>query len=238
MAARNIAEVRAAVTGAGVAGAFASGFVGAYFGQAFGALPKSEIDLLVFRLLIETKVIDADGPVFAIARALNVTPAKARSLLFQYQLRHIDEAAVDAAVLRSLASARFSVDDRRLSFGIESPLARATVDGRLKAAGIYADISLSGDILRVPLDQFDLFVTMLIGDEKAKELEKVLRKDGHLKEGSFRAWLKSYGGAAASGAAGAAGKEGFSQIFTGIGQWISGGGVNVLGDIVSGGGQA
>lgn len=238
MAARNISEVRKAVTAAGAAGVFATGFAEAYFGQAFGVLPKSEIDLLVFRLLIETKVIDPDGSVFAIARALNVTPAKARSLLFQYQLRHIDEAAVDAAVLRSLAAARFSVDDRRLSFGIESPLARATVDGRLKAAGVYADISLSGDILRVPLDQFDVFVTMLIGDERAKELEKALRKDDHLKEGSFRVWLKKYGAAAATGAAGAAGKEGFSQVFTGIGHWLSGGGVDVIGDIVSGGGQA
>ena len=238
MAARNIGEVRAAIAGAGVAGSFATGFAEAYFGQAFGVLPKSEIDLLVFRLLIETNVIDADGSVFAMARALNVTPAKARGLLFQYQLRYLDETAADLAVLASLTSARFSVDERRLSFGIESPLARATIDGRLKAAGIFADISLSGDILRVPLDQFDLFVTMLIGAERTKDLEKALKKDGHLPKSSLATWLKKYGGAAAAGAAGAAGKEGFAQVFAGIAEWVGGGGVNALGDIVSGGGQA
>lgn len=236
MAARNISEVRAAFASAGVSGAFAAGFAEAYFGQAFGVLPKAEIDLLVFRLLIESKVIDPEGSIFAIARALNVTPAKARGLLFQYQLRHLDEQAADLAVLTSLASARFSVDERRLSFGIESPLARATIDGRLKAAGVFADISLSGDILRVPLDQFDVFVTMLIGEERSKELEKALKKDGHLKQGSLTEWLKKYGGAAVTGAAGAAGKEGFSQVFHGVSQWISEGGVDALGDIMSGSG--
>jgi hypothetical protein len=196
-------------------------------------LPKSEIDLLVFRLLIEAGIIDADGSIFAIARALNITPAKARSMLFQFQLRYLDEAAADRAVVASLVAARFSVDERRLSFGIESPLARATVDSRLKSAGIYADISLSGDILRVPLDQFDLFVTMLIGADRAKELERALKKDGHLKQGSLAAWLKKYGGAAATGALGAAGKEGFAQVFAGIGHWMGGNGVDVLGDLVS-----
>lgn len=69
MAARNISEVRAAFARAGVSGSFAAGFAGAYFGQAFGVLPKAEIDLLVFRLLIESKVIDPEGAIFAIARA-------------------------------------------------------------------------------------------------------------------------------------------------------------------------
>ncbi len=119
MAARSIREVRTALAEDGTAKTFASGFAEAYLGQALGVLPKAEIDLLVFRLLIETGVINADGSIFAMARALNLTPAKTRNLLFQYQLRCIDEVTADAAVLRGLASARFSVDDRRLAFGIE-----------------------------------------------------------------------------------------------------------------------
>lgn len=233
MAAKSIADVRAAMVSAKTATSFTAGFADAYFGQAFGVLPKAEIDFLVFRLLIEARVIDAAGSIFAIARALNITPTKARSLLFQYQLRYLDELATDRAVVASLESAKFSVDERRLSFGIESPLARATIDDRLKSTGVYADISLSGDILRVPLDQFDLFVTMLIGPERAKELEQALKKDGHLKKGSLAEWLKKYGGAAATGAAGAAGKESFSQFLAGVRQWISDDGVNALGDIIS-----
>lgn len=234
MPAKSLNEVREALATSPAGSAFARGFAEAYFSQALGVLPKGELDLLVFRLLIETQIIDPEGSIFAIARALNITPAKARSLLFQYQLRCIDETTVDAAVLKSLAAARFSVDDKRLSFGVESPLARATIDGRLKALGVYADISLSGDILKVPLDHFDTFITMLIGADRAKELERALRKDGLLRDGSLQAFLRKYGTEAAKSAAGAAGKECFSRLFSGLGEWISGGGAEAINDIMSG----
>ncbi|MFK3889529.1 hypothetical protein [Sphingomonas sp. NPDC079357] len=67
MVARTIGEVRKALADDRAGKAFASGFAEAYFGQAFGVLPKTEIDLLVFRLLIETGVIDGDGSIFAMA---------------------------------------------------------------------------------------------------------------------------------------------------------------------------
>ena len=124
MNAKTIAEVRDKLGQQAVGAVFSKDFAQVYFGQAMGSLPKSEIDLLVFTLLIKLSVISADGSIFAIARALNVTPAKARSLLFQYQLRHVDAPSGDQMVAATLAKSNFSVDDKRLSFGIESPLAR------------------------------------------------------------------------------------------------------------------
>lgn len=238
MTARSITELKDALTRNDAAKAFTSGFAEAYFAQAFGVLPKAEIDLLVFRLLIGTGVLNADGSIFEVARALNVTPTRARNLLFQYQLRFIDEAKAESSVLRGLATARFSVDDKRLAFGIESPLSRATIDGRLKAVGVYADISLSGEILRVPLDQFDVFITMLIGADRAAELEKQLQKQGYLKGNSLPDWLKKFAGAAAGGTAGAAGKEGFAKVFAAVSRWLEGGGPDAFGELMSGGGIA
>ena len=120
MPARNIGEVRELLGRGEAAEAFARDFVQSYLGQALGVMPKTEIDLLVFRLLIEGRIIDPDGPIFAIARALNVTPTRARGLLFQYQLRFMDEVEAEKSVLAALERARFTVDDRRLSFGIRS----------------------------------------------------------------------------------------------------------------------
>lgn len=51
-------------------------------------------------------------------------PAKARSLLLQYQLR-TDDTGLDQRVLQTLYQAKFSVDNKRLSFGVESPLIRS-----------------------------------------------------------------------------------------------------------------
>lgn len=41
-----------------LAAAFARGFIDAYAATALGVLPKTEIDLLVFSLLVEAKLID------------------------------------------------------------------------------------------------------------------------------------------------------------------------------------
>jgi hypothetical protein len=50
--------------------------------------------------------------------------------------------------------------------------------------------------------------------------------------------LKKYSGAVAGGAAGAAGKEMFTHVFSGINGWLEGSGVDTLGDLISGAGQA
>lgn len=100
---------------------FAAAFAERYFAVAFGSTPKSELDQLVFDALIEVEAIDPQGPIYEIARALRITPARARSLLFQHQLRH-DDQDLDQRVLKTLSEAKFSIDDRRLSFGVESPL--------------------------------------------------------------------------------------------------------------------
>lgn len=108
--AKNIADVRTALADPAKGQAFAAGFAQGYFGQAFGSLPKSEIDQLVFRLLMETKVLTPAQSLYEIARCLNVTPAKARNLLFQHQLRTMSDGDVDASVLIEITTAKFGVD--------------------------------------------------------------------------------------------------------------------------------
>lgn len=228
MVAKSIAEVRTALSAGAEAQAFAKGFADIYFGQALGSLPKTEIDLLVFGLLIEQGVIDPDGPVFAIARALNVTPAKARNMLFQYQLRAIDDAQMDALVLGTIAKAKITVDDKRLSLGIESPLVRAAIDGRLKQRGVFADISLSGDILRVPLDRFGEFVGTILTVDQAQALQRDLKREGHLKRSALKAGLTGFALEVGKGGAGAIGAQGFSSFFTGLQAYVAGGGLTGL----------
>jgi hypothetical protein len=62
-------------------------FVNGYTSLAFGTRSKAEIDLLVFTCLIEARAIDPEAPVYNIARALNITPTRVRSLIFNWQLR-------------------------------------------------------------------------------------------------------------------------------------------------------
>lgn len=68
----------------------------------------------------------------------------------------------------------------------------------------------------------------------AKELEAALKKDGHLKDGSLRGYLNKYGSEVAKGGASAAGLEGMRSLFTGLSDWLSGGGTEAFPDVFGG----
>lgn len=233
MSANTIRDIQAILEDHGNGAAFARGFAETYFSQAFGILPKSEIDLLVFKLLVDAKAINPEGSIFSIARALNITPAKARNILFQYQLRFVDGPTADAMILRTMASARFSVSGNNLVFGIESPLVRAAIQAKLRENGVFADISLSGEILHLPLDHFAHFITLLLTKEKISELERQLKKAGHLKRGSLvDAFKTAAEGAMKAGASSVIG-EGFSQLFDELREFLfANGGIDKIAQLL------
>ena len=189
-------------------------------------MPKTEVDFLVFRLLIETGVLSRDAPIYELARNLNITPAKARNLLFQFQLRIMSEDDVNDSIIIAVTTAKFSVDGQRLSFGIESPLIRSAIDARSKTKGVFAEISLSGDILSVPVGQLGDFFEAFLSDSQARALIAQLRKAKVLDPTDLRKTLNAFGANAGKGAATAAGKkiaeDHFSELMTFIGQVSSG----------------
>ena len=108
-----------------IASHFAQNFIQTFASPAFGAISKTEVDNLVFRLLVEAGAINPKSQVYEIARDLNVTPAKARNLLFQWQLRAMnDDTTLKDDLISALQSVRFTKDGDYMSFGVESPLLR------------------------------------------------------------------------------------------------------------------
>jgi len=179
-----------------IAADFARSFLASYLTPALGVLSKTEVDLLVFSRLVEAGAIDPDGPSFTMVRALNITPQRVKSLLFSYQLRNVSEAETDAAILRALDKARYRKDGDDLAFGIESPLVRTALSAKMREQGVFADISLSGDILRVSPDQFGDVIAALLPEDLAKALAKKLKKQG-VDESAVRAAIKRLGSSVA-----------------------------------------
>lgn len=212
---------------------FAKAFAERYFAVAFGATPKSEVDQLVFDSLVTVKLIDPDGPIYDIARVLKITPARARSLLFQHQLRH-DDTDLDHRVLTTLSQAKFSLDDKRLSFGIESPLVRSVIEARLKSAGVFSDISLSGEILKVPVNQLGVFVKAFVSGDRADQLQKRLK--GVKDDAGVVAALNTFGKAVAEDLAKDTAKDLAKGGLSGLFGWLAGAtadGPGEMGDVVS-----
>ena len=187
----DLSELKARFEDDMTAAEFARGFAERYFNPAFSALPKSEIDLLVFGLLVRGGFIDLDGPIYRTARVLNITPTKAKSLIFQHQLRHVTDEETDHAVLDALGRAKYWKDGSKLCFGIESPLVRAAIAARMREQGVFSEVSLSGDILKVDPGHFGEFLVGFLPESTAKTLTKRLRKDGSLDENGLRAAIQT-----------------------------------------------
>ena len=148
-----------------------------YFSRPFGTTPKSELDLLIFRALAAAKQIDPNGPIFSIASALQITPAKARSLQMQYFLRaNISDSELSTMLAEVFEKTRPTLDKNDVRFGIEQTYLRAALEAKIKEQQIYADIS--GEVLRIPKEHFGEAMAALLAPERKAAFEDVLKASG------------------------------------------------------------
>lgn len=200
-------DLKGKLSEAAVAQKFAAAFADAYLTPAFGARSKSEIDLLVLTSLIEAGALDPGAPIYDIARAFNLTPARVRTLIFNWQLRSTANGFdLKAALVAALTKTRFAKDGTYLTFGIESPLLREEIVARLKAKGVFADATFAREIVRLPVDAFVEFLDDLVDPEVKKAFKAKLVKDKQLEDKSFTAITKGVLGKLAEKVAGKAGE--------------------------------
>ena len=181
-------DIKAALVKPAVAQKFTHAFVNAYLTPAFGARSKSEIDLLVFSCLVEAGAIDPAAPVYELARALTIPPARARNLVFNWQLRTtVAGADLRSSIVGALTKTRFSKDGTLLTFGIESPLIREEIAARLKLKGVFTDASFSKDLIKMPVDAFVEFLDDIVDEDTKEKVRATLVKDKQLPDTSFKA---------------------------------------------------
>jgi hypothetical protein len=151
-----------------------------YLDPAFGALPKAEIDLLVFHMLYETGLVDADTPQYDIARQLRITPSRVRALTFQRELRDAQQTddALKVRLVKCLTTTRFVREDSstRIVFGVEDPLLQADLTARLKKLMETPDYSFNREIVIVSSSAFPDLLNELLTDEQKEAVRKGLVK--------------------------------------------------------------
>jgi hypothetical protein len=181
-------DIKAALSKPSNATKFTSAFVAAYLSPAFGARSKGEVDLLVFSSLIEAGAIDPEAQEYDIARALNITPARARALILNWQLRSTPaQSDLRAAIKEALKKTRFSNDGKLLTFGIENPLLKEEITARLKRKGVFPDASFSRELVKLPADAFVEFLDDIVDEETKKQVRATLVKDKQIPDTSFKA---------------------------------------------------
>lgn len=147
-------------------------FIDFYTVPAFGARSKTEIDLKVFELMMALGKLGDDY--YIIARKLRITPARARNLLLNLELRTAAESPADdiSAIFECLTDCRlkdFREEKGILTVYVPSLLRREALKYLLRRANKAWDTSFNVEILKIHIDDF---IDIIPEDKKEK-----LRRD-------------------------------------------------------------
>jgi len=191
---------------------FTKDFLEVFLNPSFSAISKIEIDNLVFKILIETEVINEKDQVYNIAKQLNITPTKARNLLFQYELRQIkNEETLKAEIISAFEGIKFSKDGEYISLGIESPILKEEIKSRFKELKHFPDSSFASEILRISPSGLIDFIDSFLDEPTKNSLERVLKRAGHIPDSTLKGMSINVVKVLAKVAAGKAGEELASQ---------------------------
>lgn len=171
-------------------------FLTAYLSPAFGALPKTEVELLVLRLLAQLGAVPDRPTIYELVSNLKVTRAKARRLIYEQELRGRTPEELDADVSRLL---RYPILQKRgdsFALEIENPLLADHIREKLKRLGHVTDGSFSPSLVTLTLDAMAALIEAELTDAQQTAARDALVKAGapdKSLKGVLKAALKKLG---------------------------------------------
>jgi len=145
-------------------------FIEEYVGNAFGVLPKSEIDIKCFMLLQELGVIDKTPTNFEVVRDLRVTTSKARNLIYAASLRRTDEESVKNEILELLYNPRIPNEDKdTIVIEFDNPLLADHIKHQLREWKEGTDAMLNVNGLKLTLNGYTKLVMSLLNQQLAAQ---------------------------------------------------------------------
>jgi hypothetical protein len=206
-------EVREAVekASAKTCQAVLSDFLEKYTNPAFGVLPKREIDLLVFEILEELGYIEQDAPIYKLVQRLRLTRAKARSLIYDRELRKYNEEELNQRLRDALKNPLIQKQGDLFKIDIENPLVEEHLRSTLRRLNHTSDASFRSGIVALSLDATADLIEDLLPEEKIAKVRESLVKAGAPKK-SFKGIVKDILGKLGSKVAGQAGEAVAEEI--------------------------
>jgi len=131
-------------------------FLNTVMATPWGAVSKSELEFLVFELLVADERVKLSQSDTAISGVLRTTPARVRALRFRYQQRQ--GASLDATVLLANMKAYANGSDDRVLVTIDRVYLMGLLVDEMKTRGFLVQRELTSGIIRVSL--LDLFETL------------------------------------------------------------------------------
>ncbi|HWR66969.1 MAG TPA: hypothetical protein VN364_12705, partial [Bellilinea sp.] len=161
----------------------------AYLTPAFGVLSKRESDMLIVDALEKIGYLDAIPSVYSLIQKLRVTRTKARLLLYERELRRMDEAVLDGRVKELLKRPIVQKQGELFALEIENPVVSDHLRAKVQSLGYASDGSFSPSLVKLSDDAVVALIDALLDDKQKKEVTRAFEKLG-LPDKSFKGVLK------------------------------------------------
>tara|TARA_B100000678_G_scaffold289986_1_gene301822 strand:+ start:107 stop:811 length:705 start_codon:yes stop_codon:yes gene_type:complete len=167
-----------------------STFLNKFTNPAFGALPKSEMELLVLDLLEHIGAISSEPEVYELVSNLKITRNKARRLLYERELRRLSPTQLDMRVKELLKRPIIQKAGEQFVLEIENPLLSDHLRSKVQKLGYISDGSFSPSIVKLSLDAIVALIQLYLEDDEQTEVRQALVQAG-APDTSFRGVLKA-----------------------------------------------
>jgi len=161
-----------------------------FLDPAFGALPKSEIELLILGALEEVGAISGEPSVYELVSKLRVTRTKARNLIYERELRRLTLDELDSRVRNLLKRPIIQKAGDQFVLEVENPLVSDHLRSKVQALGHISDGSFSPTIVKLPLDAVVTLIEFYIPGEQRGPVKAALVAAG-APDTSFKGVLKA-----------------------------------------------
>lgn len=177
---------------------------------ALGALPKREMELLLLDALITVGYLDKDPKVYDMVQRLKITKGRARTLLYDLELRRQNETSLDEMVVAALKKPLLQGQGYAIALEIENPYLADHIRNRITELGHVSDGSFSPSLIRLSASAAAALVDHYLDRVEKKKVERALIRVGG-EDRSVTGLMTKVIAGAANAVAGKAGEAAITQ---------------------------
>lgn len=161
-----------------------------YSNPSFGSMSKHDIDLLLFDSMVKLGLINKNPTIYTVMKELKVTRAKARNLIYEYQLRKVkSEDELGEQLCDILKTPLLTRESNNVWLEIDNPYLVDFVRNELKQLGYVTDGSFHAELVKLSVEAFSGLYEKMLPNERKKDIEKRLVKLGIKPNTSLKAIL-------------------------------------------------
>jgi len=158
---------------------FTEEFLKIYLANGLGSLPKSEIDLLVFHLLVSSSDYSSMSN-YQLAGQFKIPESKIKSMRLNSALKYenIDSNEILKRIAERIANSDqlTELQSGKVEISLENPVEQRELENFLKKQGHFAEYTLNTEVLRIsPLRLFQLIVSNVVNGER--EFDRIIREN-------------------------------------------------------------